>query len=119
MLLRIEMTEESDVRISWVKLQADGCHLLRACQQYIHIIQTEKVRAFPHFSVLVVAGSEHTDILPVLRISTLKEKDCSAVVFTAVSDNGKVMPVLFPDFRISEIMGASAFRKHGCINDRV
>ena len=119
MLLPVEMPDETDVCISGMELQSDGCHFLRTCQQYITSIQMEEIRALPHFSVLVMTGSEHTDILPMQGVSTFKEKDCSAVVFTTVTDYCVIMPVLFPDFRISEIMGASAFRKHGCINNRV
>ena len=117
--LLIQVADDAHIGVAGMELQAHRVHLLGTGQQDILAIQLEKVRAFPHLAVLVMAGSQLVDILPVNGVLALEIQDAAAGVRGAVAHHHVVHPVLPPDFGVTEIMDTAAFRDVLGTDDRI
>ena len=117
--LLIKAADQADVGVAGMKLQTDGVHLLRGDQQHLLAVEREKVRTFPHTSVLIVAGGHDAHKFPMLCVAALKQQNLTAAVSAPVAHHGIKGLALAPDFRVAEIVNAVAFGNHRAVNDRV
>ena len=103
-----------------MEFQPDGAHLLRADKQYLFAVQREKVRAFPHLTILAAGGIHRTHQRPGKAILAAVEQHGAAAIGRAVAHHQAVTAVRFPpDFRVAEIHRAAAFGQVGGRQHRV
>ena len=117
--LAVERADHTDRCISRMKFQTDRRHLDRAHKKDMTAVKRKEVRAFPHSSVLVVAGGKNAHEFPGKRILALIKENHTAPVGTFIYDNRIVCIVFPPDFRIPEILYAASLRKHIRTDHRV
>ena len=87
-------------------------HVLWACQKHIFAVQFKEIRTFPHLSIAVFILCQSTYKFPFKAIFTSVKKNLSASISRTTSYNTiKVSIFFFPDFWVTEIYFACAFRQ--------
>ena len=91
-----------------------GVHFLGADQQHLGAVQREKVRAFPHPSVLFPAGVDFAYEMPVQAVPAFHKQHGSRSFFVPVAHHHAIRTVFFPPYLgIAEVKFAVAFRQMG------